>query len=216
MSNDELRIAVEEELLYEPRIDNREIAVATDGGVVTLRGTVGSVRERFEANKAVKRVVGVRDLHDELQVKLLGSKSRDDAELRGAVLQALMLDSEVPTSVDARATAGAVTLSGTANHHFEREEAEHVAARVRGVASVDNQIMLIAPPPDSGDIRHAIKKALERSAKDEAGRISVATSDGAVELYGTANSWAERDAVVSAAWRAPGVTRVDDYIVIDD
>ena len=216
MTNDELRIAVEEELFYEPRIDNREIAVGADNGVVTLRGTVGTLRERFEARKAARRVAGVRDVDDQLKVKLLGSKSRDDAELRGAVLQALTLDSEVPDSVDAAAANGAVTLSGTANHHFQREEAERVASKVDGVTSINNQIFLEAPPPTEPELRHTITKALERAAKDEADRISVVTENGVVALHGEVHSWAERDAAVSAASRAPGVVRVDDYLVIDD
>ena len=214
MSNDELRVAVEEELLYDPRVDNREIAVETEDGVVTLRGTVGSLRERLEARKAAKRVIGVSDVHDELQVKLLGSKGKDDAELRGAVLQALTLDSEVPSTVDATAVAGAVTLTGTANHHFQREEAEQVASKVEGVTSVDNQIILVPPPPTEHEIEHTITKALERTAKREAEGITVEIADGTVALYGTVDSWADRDAVLAAAWRAPGVSQVDDYLTV--
>jgi osmotically-inducible protein OsmY len=216
MSNDELRTAVEEELLYEPRIDNdRQIAVAAADGVVTLRGTVGSLRERFEANKAARRVAGVKDVDDQLQVKLLGGKSKGDAELRGDVLQALLLDSDVPSSVEARTVDGVVTLSGTANHYFQSEEAVKTAAKVEGVTAIDNQIMLVPPPPTENDIRHTIEKALKRTAQHDAQRISVVTSDGVVALRGTVGSWAERDAVVSAAERAPGVVRVDDYIAID-
>lgn len=217
MSDDDLRMAIEEELLYEPRIDNdRQIAVSVHDGVVTLRGTVGSLRERFEANKAAKRVLGVTNVDDQLQVRILGSDSKDDAQLRGDVLQALMLDSDVPASVDARAVAGIVTLSGTATHHFQAEEAVKTAAKVEGVTAVDDQIMLVPAPPTEQDIRGTIERALERTATHEAERISVVTSDGVVSLHGKVNSWAERDAVVSAASRAPGVVRVDDYIAIDN
>jgi osmotically-inducible protein OsmY len=217
MSDDELRIAIEEELLYEPRIDNdRQIAVAVHDGVVTLRGTVGSLRERFEANKAAKRVVGVKNVDDQLQVRILGSESKDDAKLRGDVLQALMLDSDVPASVDARTVDGIVTLSGTATHRFQTEEAVKTAAKVEGVTAVEDQIMLVPAPPTEHDIRETIERALERTATHEAERISVVTSDGVVSLHGKVNSWAERDAVVSAASRAAGVVRVDDYIAIDN
>ena len=56
VSNDELRFNVEEELFWEPRVDNEAIAVSTDDGDVTLRGTVGSFREKREAASAAKRV----------------------------------------------------------------------------------------------------------------------------------------------------------------
>src|ERR1700755_465746 len=97
LSNDELQAAVEDELLYDPRVDDSAIAVRADDGVVSLRGTVGSLREQFEAEKATKRVYGVKRVDDLLEVKILGAYSRDDADLRGAVLQAFALNSDVPT-----------------------------------------------------------------------------------------------------------------------
>jgi osmotically-inducible protein OsmY len=215
MSNDELRVAVEDELDWDPRLDADEIAVGASNGTVTLRGTIGSLREKFEANKAAKRVHGVRKVDDQLEVRILGAKSRDDAELRGAVLQALMLDSEVPPSVDARVVKGAVTLSGSVPYHFQREEAESVAAKVEGVTRVDDEITLLPPGPSADDVHHSIKEALERNAKHDAAGISVESSGGIVTLSGTVDSWADHDAAVAAAWRAPGVTGVDDYIVID-
>jgi osmotically-inducible protein OsmY len=87
VSNDELRFDVEEELLWEPRVDNDAIAVSTDDGDVTLRGTVGSFREKREAANAAKRVYGVKSVDNELSVRLLDDDRRDDADLRGAVLR---------------------------------------------------------------------------------------------------------------------------------
>lgn len=216
MSNDELRISVEEELRWEPRIDSFAIAVETHDGSVTLRGTVGSLREKFEAKKAAKRVYGVKSVDDQLQVKILGENSRNDAELRGAVLQALVLNSEVPaSSLDATAVNGVVTLSGTVEYQFERKEAESVASKVLGVTSIDDQIKLLPPGPSADDVHHSIKKALERNAKIDAGDISVESSHGTVKLSGIVDSWADHDTAVAAAWSAPGVTKVEDKIIID-
>src|SRR5882672_12511299 len=96
MSNDELVRYVSDELLWEPRIDNVAIAVEADDGVVTLRGTVGTFREKREARAAAERVYGVTSVKNELQVRLLNDSRRADADVRGDVLQALMLDSLVP------------------------------------------------------------------------------------------------------------------------
>jgi len=101
MSDDQLRHDVEEELRCEPRIDHLAIAVSADDGEVTLRGTVGSFRGRREAASAAKRVSGVKKIDDKLHVRRLNDDRRDDSDLRGAVLQALMLDSVVPSTIDA-------------------------------------------------------------------------------------------------------------------
>src|ERR1700722_1525137 len=109
MTNDDLEHDVAAELSWDPKIDSQAIAVSADDGAVTLRGTVGSFRQKREAGKAAARVYGVTDVSNELQVRILEGSKRDDADLRGGVLQALMLDSFVPTTVDAEARDGMVT-----------------------------------------------------------------------------------------------------------
>src|SRR6185437_2449141 len=120
----ELAADVGDELFWDPKLDSTAIAVSSDGGAITMRGTVGSFREKREAQKAVQRVFGVVSVDNELQVKLLNDDERNDADLRGDVLQALMLDSIVPTSVDAKVDEGFVSLTGTANWQYQRDEAE--------------------------------------------------------------------------------------------
>ena len=91
----------------------------------TLRGTVGSFREKREAEKAATRLNGVTEVSNELQVQMqMLDRRRDDADLRGDVLQALMLDSGVPMSVDAKVRDGIVTQTGTAPWQYQRDEAE--------------------------------------------------------------------------------------------
>jgi len=215
VSNDELRLYVEEELFWEPRVDNAAIAVSTDDGDVTLRGTVGSFREKREAANAAKRVYGVTTVDNELKVRLLDGYGRDDADLRGAVLQALMLDAAVPSSIDASVKDGIVTLSGVAPFHYQRAEAEFVAGNVPGVIALDDEVELTVDDPSPDDVRHSIKKAFKRDASLDAEALTIDTFDGAVTLSGHVDSWAAHDAAVNAAWAAPGVRAVDDEIVVD-
>jgi osmotically-inducible protein OsmY len=212
MSNDELTSHVTDELFWDPKVDNAAIAVSADDGVVNLRGTVGSLRQKREAKKDAERVWGVKSVDNDLQVRLLNDDRREDADLRGAVLQALMLDSLVPATVGADVDDGMVTLKGKANWQFQRDEAETVATNVAGVVSVDNAIELISPGPSTEDLEHSIKKAMERNAKLDADSLSVESSNGTVTLRGTVSSWADHDEAVSASWAAPGVTRVKDHI----
>jgi osmotically-inducible protein OsmY len=103
---------------------------------VTLRGTVGSFREKREAKKAAERVYGVTKVNNELQVRLLNGVQRDDADLRGDVLQAMMLDALVPATIDVSVDDGFVTLTGNADWQYQRDEAEFVAANIVGVLDV--------------------------------------------------------------------------------
>ena len=215
MKNDQLQADVKEELFWEPKVDSNEIAAHVSGGTVTLRGTVGSPRQKIEAKRAVQRVHGVRSVVDELKVKPLPGHKREDAELRGAVLQALALDSVVPQTVDAQVEDGKVTLSGTAAWQFERDEAEFVTGNILGVVRVHNEIEITGPPPDAGKVRDSIEGAMRRNAAVEANRIQIRTSDGTVTLSGIVESWPEHDAAISAAWNAPGVHHVVDEVEVN-
>jgi osmotically-inducible protein OsmY len=214
MTNDQLQFDVADELSWDPKIDAEEIAVSAEDGLVTLRGTVGSFRQKREAEAAAGRVWGVVEVDNELQVRILDERRRDDAEVRGDVLQALMLDSLIPTTVDAKVSYGLVTLTGFVDHQYQRDEAVFVATNVLGVVGVDDEVMLSDPAPDPGDVAHAIKKAFERDAKLDAESLSVESSNGTVTLRGTVSSWSERDAAVAAAWASPGARAVDNELSV--
>jgi osmotically-inducible protein OsmY len=214
MSSDDLQRYVTDELYWDPKVDSAAIAVSADDGVVTLRGTVGSFREKREAKHDAERIYGVKDVKNELEVRILNEHRRSDAEVRGAVLQAMMLDSLVPSTVDAKVDNGVVMLTGKTHWRYERDEAEVVAGNVLGVMGLENDIAIVPPGPTAHDVEHSIKKAMERNAKLDAESVSVESSNGTITLRGTVSSWADHDEAVAAAWAAPGVTTVKDHILV--
>jgi osmotically-inducible protein OsmY len=214
MSDNELQVRVAAEIQSDPRLATASIAVAAEQGVVTLRGTVGTLRQKIEARRAAERVRGVTKVDNDLEVRLLAGKRKDDAELRADVVQALMLDGGVPSTIDARVRDGVVTLTGIADYQYEREEAERVAINIVGVVSLIDEIKIAHPTPDAGDVKRTISESFERNATIDAGRVRVSTSDDTVILEGLVSSWAEHDAAVAAAWSASGVKHVDDRLEI--
>jgi len=212
--DEDLASFVTDELILDPRVDHAAIGVSADNATVILRGTVGTFREKREAERAAKRVHGVELVNNELQVRpLLNHEVREDAELRGDVLQALMLDSLVPPTVDADVRGGCVTLTGTAEWQYQRDEAELVASNIVGALHVVDEVTL-TPTPYKGDVKDAIGRAFERNAKLDAQHLMVTTSKGTVTLKGKVGSWAEHDEALSAAWSVPGVTRVEDRLTV--
>ncbi len=214
MTDQTLTSNVTEALFWDPKVDNAAIAVSADSGEITLRGTVGSFREKQEAKKDAARVYGVKSVNNELEVRLLDGHRREDADLRGDVLQAFALDYLIPASVDTKVSDGFVTLKGSADWQYQREEADFVAANVLGVIDVFDEIKLKAKPKTKS-VKDDIRSAFERNAALDADDLSVTTSNGTVKIKGAVNSWAEHDEAVSAAWAAPGVTDVDDRILVE-
>lgn len=214
MTNDQLQLDVGAELFWDPKVGSAAVAVSANGGVVTLRGSVGSLREKREAKRAAERVYGVTAVNDELRVRIVDKDRREDTELRGDILHALLLDGLIPTTVDARVTGGFVTLTGTARWQYQRDEAKFIVANVPGVFGIEDQIKLITSP-DGRDIKHDISGAFARSARLDADGLSVSASPGSVTLSGVVRSWAEHDEAIAAAWAAPGVTEVHDHIKVE-
>ena len=215
MSGDiDLVADVSDELFWDPKVDSAAIAVSASDGTVTLRGTVGSLREKREARKAARRVFGVVSVDNQLQVRLMGDQRRADAELRGDVLQALMLDSLVPKTVDAKVDDGFVTLTGTADWQYQRDEAEFVASNIVGALDVFDEIELEYPTSSAGDVKESIGKAFKRNAAIDADDLRLTTDNGTVTIDGNVRSWAEHDEAIEAAWAAPGVTSVHDRMTV--
>jgi osmotically-inducible protein OsmY len=214
MTNDRLRAAVAAELSWDPKVDSKDITVSAEGGMVSLHGTVGSVRQKREADNAARRVYGVTGISNYLEVRIPGRDRRADADLRADVRQALALNDLIPATVQASVEAGLVTLSGVAAWQFQRDEAESACTAVQGVTGIDVAISL-HPVTSDTDIQQAISAAFARSARLDRFEISVDSPiPGVVVLSGTVSSWAERDAAVAVAWSAPGITDVDDRIMV--
>jgi osmotically-inducible protein OsmY len=215
MTDDDLRRDVAAELCWDPQVDSAAIEVSAADGMVTLRGTVASLRHKRAGGSAAGRVRGVTGVANDLRVHIPDPDRRDDEDLRGDVLEALMLEGSVPMTVDAQARDSLVTLTGTVEWHYQREAAESRTAGVPGVAGIDNAIVL-AQAPEAHTAAEAISCAFRRDAVLDADGLSVETfSGGLVILSGTVGSRAAHDHAVAAAWSAAGVTGVDDRIGVE-
>ncbi|MDA0159879.1 BON domain-containing protein [Solirubrobacter ginsenosidimutans] len=141
-TNGEIEAAVRAELMGDPRLPHPdEVAIAVDAGLVTLRGTVGSFAQLRAAVADARRSVGVTDVWDELQVRLLNEDRRKDAEIRGAALQRLIWDSEIPGEfLDVKVKDGWLTLKGQLSHQWQSDEAFDRVASLHGVTGVTNEI----------------------------------------------------------------------------
>lgn len=213
MRND-LQANVAAELDWDPRVDNSDVAVAGHEGAVTLRGSVGNLRQMREAQGAARRVRGATSVSNYLKVRAPADRTGVDADVNNAVRQALMLNATIPTTISADVANGVVHLAGNARWHCQREEAEFTCAAVTGVRGIVDQVGLV-PIPAEDDIQRSIISAYRRNASLARHLLSVdALASGVVILSGAVTSWGEHDDAMATAWSAPGVTNVDDRILL--
>jgi osmotically-inducible protein OsmY len=204
------------ELRWDSRVDETEVGVEVDKGVVTLTGTVDSFAKKLAAKEAAHRVVGVLDVADDIRVKLPGSLKRTDTEIAQAVRLALEWDAFVPDQrIRSTVTDGWVMLEGEVSTLREKEDAERVARVLAGVKGVHNRLTVIPTKADPAQLRRSIEEALERRAEREAEKIRVTVENGTVILEGRVRTWPEKKAVLGTISHAPGVREVKDRLAVN-
>lgn len=206
---------VEFELRWDPEIDATDIGVSVKNGVVTLTGFVKSYGDRWQAESDVKRIADVVGVANDIEVRLPTSGERPDPEIARDAVAAIK--NELPYASDGIRVVvknGWVTLEGVVEWQFQRTRAEAAVRRVQGIKGVVNSIEL-KPKIEPSDLKRKIEEAFKRSAEVDANRITVEVKGSEVVLKGTVRAWAEREEAEKAAWRAPGVTKVDDQITVN-
>jgi osmotically-inducible protein OsmY len=213
-SDIELHKDVAEELAFDPSIDEHDIAVAVSEGVVTLTGSVKSYAQELAAERAVKRVLGVHGIAEELTIDLPAFHRRNDTDLAKAALDALRWNANVPPdSVLVKVEAGWLTLSGTVEWQYQREAARLAVASLAGVRGVSNDVIL-RKRVAARDVQSKIYDSFLRHAEIDADRIQIESSEGVVTLRGPVHSWTERDDAASAAYSIPGVLDVKNLTTV--
>lgn len=205
----QLRDAVLQQLAWDSQIDASEIGVTAQDGATTLTGFIDSYAGKLAAERAAKRVRGVRAVANDLQVRLrLG---RTDADIAEDAARALKLRPALPESVQAVVHGGHLTLTGVVQTLFTRMVAENAVRHISGIKGVVNRIT-IAPATTSRDVKRQIARALHRDADVSTRRVQVLVSGDTVTLTGTVQSWYERQAAERAAMHAPGIAHVDNRL----
>jgi len=207
-----VRDAVTHQLEWDPAVDASGVGVAARQGAVTLTGSIGSYSGKLAAERAAKRVIGVRAVANDIEVKTVAG--RTDADIAADAATMLRLHNEVPDSVQAAVHHGHVTLTGTVDWHYQRMQAEKAVRYIRGVRHVIDHITVL-PRAVGHDMHRRITQALYRNASFDAKHITVTVTGSVAHLRGTATSWLQRQAAERAAYDAPGITLVDNQIMVD-
>jgi osmotically-inducible protein OsmY len=216
-SNAELQRDVMNELRWEPSINAENVGVAVDDGVVTLSGAVESFAQKWAAERATKRVAGVKAFAENIEVKLPPYSRRTDADIARSVANVLEWNVDVPhEQIKVMVQDGWVTLSGEVEWLYQKNAAYDAIRNLTGVRAVTNQIVVKPSKPsmEALEVKVRIQEAFERNVRLDIQRIKVETNNGQVVLRGAVSSWAEREEAERAACAAPGVCEVLNELTV--
>lgn len=212
-TDSELQQDVIDELKFEPAIDHSRIGVTAKDGTVTLSGHVPNYFQKAAAEKAVKRVAGVKAIAEEIEVRFLTDPKTDDAEIAERILLMFEWDVSIPEDLQIKVENGWVTISGEADFHYQKKAARKAAGKVTGVTGISD-LVTVRPQPSAFDVRDRIRQAFKRSSVLDASAIDIEIQGNKVKLGGKVRGWNERKAAEQAALSTPGVNEVEDNIVL--
>lgn len=204
-----------EELKWEPFLKASEIGVIVKNGIVTLSGRVDAYSKKSAAERAAKRVSGVKAIAEDIVVGVFPSQIKTDAEIAEAVLNALKWDTKIPEDkIKVKVEDGLVKLEGEVEWEYQRNQAKSALENLTGVRSVIN-LITIKPKISVSDIHQRITSAFQRSATIDAKNVTAEIEGSRVILRGKVRSFAEKEDAENAAWAAPGVISVESYLEIE-
>lgn len=205
-----------DELQWQPNVDETEIGVTVDQGVVTLTGTVESYTKKLAAEEAAKKVKGVKAVVENIEVKHGTEYKKTDKEIAKAALDALKWNYSVPDDkISLKVENGWIYLSGEVEWEYQRDAAKRAVQNLLGVRAVSNNIRLKQTIKPSG-IKEKITKAFERLADVDSKNIEVIVDDHTVKLRGKVHSLAEKDEARKSALYTPGVYHVVNDLLVED
>lgn len=211
----EVRDDVLAELAWQPNIDETQIGVVVEDGVVTLNGVVNDYSKKLAAEKAAKSVAGVRAVAVDIDVKYGEDYKKTDKEIAKAVVSTFEWKASVPEKdITVKVENGWVYLSGEVQWAYQKDSAQNAVENLVGVKGVVNSISLRNKIKPS-EVKNRIQSAFHRMATVDANNIMLETHDHTVVLRGKVHSIKEKEDAETAAYNAPGVYNVRNDLIVE-
>jgi osmotically-inducible protein OsmY len=211
----ELQTDIQNAIKREPLLNVAEIGVIVKDGIVSLTGTVDSYAKKIEAELATKKVIGVKALVENIEVKFPDAWNKTNAEIATEVLNALKSNSSIPQEkITVRVEGGWVSLEGELCWNYQREAAKNAVNYLTGVKGVTNNIAIKSETKDiieQAEVKNALDRILGCNDLD----IHVNVSGTKVVLTGTVSTIYIKEEASRIAWSTPGIEDVENNIEVD-
>ena len=113
-----------------------KVTVKVENGWVSLEGELPWNYQREDAKSAVRYLSGVKGVNNNIKIKSESHDALEQKDVEKALRRSAIDDSEINVKV----SGTTVTLSGSANSWYQKEEAERIAWKTPGIWHVNNEL----------------------------------------------------------------------------
>lgn len=203
-----------DELVFQPNIDETQIGVIVEDGVVNLTGVVDDFYTKVTAESVVKKIKGVKAVAEDIEVKYGTEFQKTDKEIAKAIVHAFEWNTAVPEKkIGIEVESGWITLSGEVEFWYQKDAARCITREIIGVKGIVNNID-IKPSISAHQVKEKIKSAFKRLADIEAEHITVEVDQNTVILRGRVHSIKEKEEATKTAYFTSGINKVVNELIV--
>jgi osmotically-inducible protein OsmY len=126
-------------LLWNWEVPNGKVTVSVTDGWVMLEGEVEWNHQKTAAKSAANNQLGVKGITNNITIKSERNIEIEKKEIEKALNRNWCIDKR---DIIVKVLANHVTLVGTVNSFYEKDEAERIARNAPGVWTVDNELLI--------------------------------------------------------------------------
>ncbi|MGM0504155.1 MAG: BON domain-containing protein [Bacteroidota bacterium] len=219
LSSDEVKKQkIIDQLTWNDSLNEKSIQVKVSGNTALLEGIVPNYATKISAATNANMIAGINHVENNLKVELpVKSNLPDDEEITENIFNILRWQSNVSTeNLKVESNEGIVTLSGTVETLWGKNQAEDIVNGIHGVLGVVNKIKVnMSRTGKDIEIEEDIKKAFERSPIIDENKISVDVNKGTVHLTGAVANFPIKKEAIDIATYTKGVDNVIGDITIE-
>lgn len=207
-----------DQLTWNDSVNANDISIKVMGDKVLLEGRVPNYATKISAAADAALVGGINHVENNLKVEFpLKSNLPDDEEITSNISNLLIWNSNISTKNMKIATKdGIVTLAGTVDSLWEKNETEQIVNGVFGVAGVVNNLEVqLSRTVNDLEIERDIKKTFERNNLINENKIDISVNHGTVHLTGSVVNYPIKNEAISIATYTKGVLNVVGDITIE-
>jgi len=199
-SSQEIKQAIQDAFLYDPRLTSTGPEIEVDQGVAVLTGVVDHLMAKRVAEETAGNTIGIWRVKNYLKVRPVDSPA--DMEIAQHIREALLWNPDVDRhQIVVSCHDGRVYLYGSVDSNYEKYQAEEIACRVQGVVDIENNLKVDQTERWKSDreIKVDIESRFAWSPFIEPDQITIRVEGGVVTLTGAVETWPEYNMLVMKA-----------------